>query len=154
MNRIAEAVESEGIYKSIIEAQRAAPEATGADAIAEAARDVAETLGLKVICAWTSSGSTGLRIARERPRSAILALTPNVDAARQLSLVWGVHPVVTADAQDVDDMAERACSHCFDEGFAGIDQRIIIVAGVPFGSPGATNMVRLAFVKADHATQI
>ena len=77
MNRIAEAVESEGIYPSIIEAQRAAPEATGADAIAEATRDVAETLDLKVICAWTSSGSTGLRIARERPRSSILALTPH-----------------------------------------------------------------------------
>ena len=76
MNRIAEAVESEGIYLSIIEAQRAAPEATGADAIAEATRDVAETLDLKVICAWTSSGSTGMRIARQRPRSAILALTP------------------------------------------------------------------------------
>ena len=77
MNRIAVAVESEGIYASIIEAQRAAPEPTGADAIAEATRDVAETLGLKVICAWTSSGSTGLRIARERPRSSILALTPS-----------------------------------------------------------------------------
>ena len=64
------------IYPSIIEAQRAAPEATGADAIAEATRDVAETLDFKVICAWTSSGSTGLRIARERPRSSILALTP------------------------------------------------------------------------------
>jgi pyruvate kinase len=76
MNRIAEAVESERIYPSIIEAQRAAPEATGADAIAEATRDVAETLDLKVICAWTSSGSTGLRIARQRPRSAILALNP------------------------------------------------------------------------------
>ena len=77
MNRIAEAVESEEIYPSIIEAQRAAPEATGADAIAEATRDVAETLDLKVICAWTSSGSTGLRIARQRPRSSILALTPD-----------------------------------------------------------------------------
>ena len=77
MSRIAEAVESEGIYPSIIEAQRAAPEATGADAIAEATRDVAETLDLKVICAWTSSGSTGLRIARQRPRSAILALDPD-----------------------------------------------------------------------------
>ena len=77
MNRIAEAVELEKIYPSIIEAQRAAPEATGADAIAEATRDVAETLDLKVICAWTSSGSTGLRIARQRPRSSILALTPH-----------------------------------------------------------------------------
>ena len=89
MNRIAEAVESEKIYPSVIEAQRAAPEATGADAIAEATRDVAETLDLKVICAWTSSGSTGLRIARQRPRSAILALTPMESVARRLAIVWG-----------------------------------------------------------------
>ena len=92
MNRIAEAVESEKIYPSVIEAQRAAPEATGADAIAEATRDVAETLNLKVICAWTSSGSTGLRIARQRPRSSILALTPIESVARRLAVVWGVHP--------------------------------------------------------------
>ena len=98
MNRIAEAVESEKIYPSIIEAQRASPEATGADAIAEATRDVAETLDLKVICAWTSSGSTGLRIARQRPRSSILALTPIESVARRLAVVWGVHSVVTDDA--------------------------------------------------------
>ena len=146
MNRIAEAVESEGIYPSIIEAQRAAPEATGADAIAEATRDAAETLDLKVICAWTSSGSTGLRIARQRPRSAILALTPIEAVARRLAVVWGLHPVVTDDARDERDMAERACRHAYIEGFAGEGERIIIVAGVPFGTPGATNNLRIATV--------
>ena len=136
MNRIAEAVESEAIYPSIIEAQRAAPEATGADAIAEATRDVAETLGLKVICAWTSSGSTGLRIARQRPRSAILALTPIEAVARRLAVVWGVHPIVTDDARDERDMAERACRHAYIEGFAGEGERIIVVAGVPVRHAG------------------
>jgi len=91
MNRIAETVESEPIYPSIIDAQRATPEATGADAIAGATRDVADILGAKVICAWTTSGSTGLRIARERPRSSILALTPIAEVARRLAVVWGVH---------------------------------------------------------------
>jgi pyruvate kinase len=148
MNRIAEAVESEGIYPSIIEAQRAAPEATGADAIAEATRDVAETLGLRVICAWTTSGSTGLRIARQRPRSAILALTPREEVARRLAVVWGLHPVVTDDARDERDMADRACRHAYIEGFAGEGERIIIVAGVPFGTPGATNNLRIATVAA------
>jgi pyruvate kinase len=148
MNRIAEAVESEKIYPSIIEAQRAAPEATGADAIAEATRHVAETLDLKVICAWTSSGSTGLRIARQRPRSSILALTPIESVARRLAVVWGVHPVVTDDARDERDMADRACRHAFIEGFAGEGERIIVVAGVPFGTPGATNNLRIATVGA------
>jgi pyruvate kinase len=146
MSRIAEAVESEGIYPSIIEAQRAAPEATGADAIAEATRQVAETLGLKVICAWTSSGSTGLRIARERPRSSILALTPIEEVARRLCVVWGLHPIVTDDARDERDMAERACRHAYIEGFAGAGERIIVVAGVPFGTPGGTNNLRIATV--------
>ncbi len=146
MNRIAVAVELEGIYPSIIEAQRATPEPTGADAIAEATRDVAETLGLKVICAWTSSGSTGLRIARERPRSSILALTPNEEVARRLALVWGVHPIVTDDARDERDMAERACRHAYIEGFAGPGERIIVVAGVPFGTSGGTNNLRIATV--------
>jgi len=100
-----------------------------------------------VICAWTSSGATGLRIARERPRSAILALTPIEEVARRLAVVWGVHPIVTDDARDERDMAERACRHAYIEGFAGQGERIIIVAGVPFGTPGATNNLRVATVE-------
>jgi pyruvate kinase len=151
MNRIAEEVERDGLYPGIIASQRPEPEATGADAMAYATRTAAENLDLKAVVAWTASGATGLRIARERPRMPVLALTPNIDAARRLALAWGVHPVVTADAENVDDMAKRACQHCFGEGFAATDDRIIIVAGVPFGSPGATNMVRLAFVRAEDA---
>lgn len=147
MNRIAEEVERDQVYRAVINAQRAAPEATGADAIAVAARDVAETLDLKAVIAWTSSGSTGLRIARERPQPPILALTPKSETARRLALVWGVHAVITEDARDVDDMADRACKIAHSEGFARAGQRVIIVAGVPFGTPGATNMVRIAFVQ-------
>ena len=149
MNRIAEAVESEGIYPAIIAAQRATPEATGADAIAEATRDVAETLQSKVICAWTASGSTGLRIARERPASSILALTPVVETARRLALAWGVHAVVTEDARDERDMTDRACRHAYIDGFVGVGERVIVVAGIPFGTPGATNNLRIAVVGPD-----
>ncbi|HLH48193.1 MAG TPA: pyruvate kinase, partial [Roseiarcus sp.] len=151
MSRIAEQIESEEIYPAVITAQRASPERTGADAIAVATRDVAETLDLKLICAWTASGSTGLRIARERPRSSIVALTPNIAAARRLALVWGVHAIVTEDARDERDMAERACRLAATEGFAEVGERIIIVAGVPFGTPGATNNMRIAYVEAHDA---
>ncbi|MDP3255794.1 MAG: pyruvate kinase [Bosea sp. (in: a-proteobacteria)] len=150
MNRIAEEVESESVYRSILEAQRAEPEATGADAIAKAAHEIADTLKLKVIAAWTSSGSTAFRIARERPNSTVLALTPNRATARQLTLVWGVHSVVTKDASDNDDMASRACKFAVREKFAKLGDRIIVVAGVPFGTPGATNMARIAFVAKEH----
>jgi pyruvate kinase len=152
MNRIAEAIESEPIYPGIINSQRAAPEKTGADAIAEAARDVADTLGARVICAWTASGTTGLRIARERPESAILALTPIVEIARRLAIVWGVHPVVTDDARDERDMTDRACRHAYIDGFAAEGERIIVVAGVPLGTPGSTNTLRIAKVGKDGGT--
>lgn len=150
MNRIAEEVEGESVYRSILDAQRAEPEATGADAIAKAAHEIADTLNLKAIAAWTSSGSTAFRIARERPNSTVIALTPNRATARRLTLVWGVHAIVTKDASDLDDMASRACKFAVRENYARLGDRIIVVAGVPFGTPGATNMVRIAFVAEEH----
>ncbi|HVZ54074.1 MAG TPA: pyruvate kinase [Pseudolabrys sp.] len=149
MNRIAEEVESEAIYRNLIAAQRMQPEATGADAIADAARHIADTLDLAAVICWTSSGSTGLRMARERPRPPIVALSPNLSTGRRLSVVWGVHSVVTEDARDQDDMVDRACRIVFKEGFARQGQRVIVVAGVPFGTPGATNMLRIAYVGSD-----
>jgi pyruvate kinase len=151
MSRIAEEVETDTVYRSIINAQRAeAPNPTSADAIAVAARDVAQTLHCKAIIAWTSSGATALRIARERPASPILALTPNRDTARRLALVWGVHALETRDASDIEDMVNRACEHSMSEGFGSSGDRVIIVAGMPFGSPGATNMIRIAHLGDRH----
>ncbi len=154
MNKIAEEVERDAYFRSIINAQRATPEATGADAIAVAARNVAETLDLKAIVAWTSSGATALRIARERPAAPILALTPSADTAGRLAIAWGVHAVVTKDANDIDDMSARAAKFASREGFAKAGERIIIVAGVPFGTPGATNMVRIAFIENEVAADV
>ena len=149
MNRIAEEVEKDPLHHTIIQAQRADPESTGADAIAAAARQIAETLELAAIVCWTFSGSTALRVARERPHSPIVAISPNVATARRLSVVWGVHCIVAEDAHDQDDMVERACRLAFKDGFARAGQRVIVVAGVPLGTPGATNMLRIAFVGAE-----
>ncbi len=146
MNRIAEEVENDGMYLPSLHVLHTEPEATGADAIAAAARQVAETLDLAAIVCWTSSGSTGLRVSRERPKCPIVAISPAETAGRKLSLVWGIHCVVAEDARDQDDMVERACQIAFKEGFAKAGQRIIVVAGVPLGTPGATNMIRVAFV--------
>jgi pyruvate kinase len=151
MNRIAEEVESEDGYRTIIQAHHAEPEATGADAIAAAARQIADTLDLSAIVCWTSSGATALRVARERPQVSIVAISPNLSTGRRLSVVWGVHCVVAEDAHDQDDMVERACRLAFKDGFAKAGRRVIIVAGLPLGTPGATNMIRIAFVGADEA---
>ena len=151
MNRIAEEVEGDALYRTIVDAQRSAPEATGADAIAAAARQIAETLELSAIICWTSSGATGLRVARERPKSPIVAISPKLSTGRRLALAWGVHSIVAEDARDLDDMVDRACRLAFRDGFSNPGQRAIIVAGVPLGTPGATNMLRIAFVGADTA---
>jgi pyruvate kinase len=153
MSRIAEECERDSIYWSIITAERTEPEATGSDAIAAGAHQIADTLGLKAMAAWTFSGSTAFRLARERPNSTVIALTPNIDTARRLTLVWGVHPIRTKDASDIDDMASRACKFAVREGFSQVGDRVIVVAGMPFGTPGATNMVRIAFVSQEHAAK-
>lgn len=153
MNRIAEEVELDQNYWSIVRTLNAEPEATGSDAIAAASHQIADTLNLKTVAAWTFSGSTAFRIARERPNSTVIALTPSIDTARRLALVWGVHSIRTKDANDIDDMAFRACKFAVREGFSSVGDRVIIVAGMPFGTPGATNMVRIAFINQEHAAQ-
>ena len=149
MNRIGEEVERDPTYRAVLSAQRAEPENTVGDAIADAARQIAETLELSAIICWTSSGSTAIRVARERPKPPTVAITPNVATGRKLSLVWGVHCVIAEDAHDQDDMVSRAGSIAFRDGFAKAGQRVIIVAGVPLGIPGTTNMVRIASVGPD-----
>jgi pyruvate kinase len=146
MDRIAQEVEQDANYDAIIHAQRMEPEATGADAISAAARNVAETLNLAAIVCYTGSGSTGLRAARERPRQPIVALTPIAATGRRLAVVWGLHCVLTSDAENLEEMVEKACRIAYREGFAQPGQRVIISAGVPLGTPGATNMLRVAYV--------
>jgi pyruvate kinase len=146
MDRIARQVEGDPYYRSIVDAQRIEPESTTADAIMHASREVAHTIRAACIISWTSSGSTALRAARERPGMPIIALTPSLQTGRRLALAWGLHCVVTEDAHDMEDMTDRACRFAFREGFAQPGQRIVVSAGVPLGTPGATNMLRVAFV--------
>jgi pyruvate kinase len=151
MNKVAVAVENDVNYRSIIRAQAAEPEATAADAISAATRQVAETLDLAAIVTYTASGSTAIRAARERPSKPILALSPNVRTVRRLAVVWGVHCVESPDAQSLEDMVDRACVVAYREGLARPGDRIAITAGIPLGTPGATNMLRIAFVRQDGA---
>ena len=149
MASIASTVERDPYYSNIIHAQRPKPEPTGADAISLASREIAETLKLSAIVCYTGSGNTGLRAARERPDVPVLALSPIIETARRLSVVWGLHCVVTEDARDLDDMVNRACRIVHHEGFGTPGDRVIITAGVPLGTPGATNMLRIAYIASD-----
>jgi pyruvate kinase len=149
MDRIAQRVERDPTYAGIIHAQRSEPEATGADAISAAARQIAETLNLSAIVTYTASGTTGLRAARERPRVPIIALSPVLGTARRLSLLWGTHCVVSPDASDLDDMVDRACRIAQQEGFGRKGDRVIVTAGVPLRTPGSTNMLRIAYITTE-----
>src|SRR5512146_2838940 len=146
MDRTAFAVENDPLYQSYLEAQRDTPLETTPDAIMQAVHDVTHTIHAKCIVSWTGSGSTGLRAARERPEAPIIALTPSIQTARRLCIAWGLHCVLTEDAHDLDDVVERAAEIAYREGFAKTGERIVVTAGVPLGTPGATNLLRVAFV--------
>ena len=98
--------------------------------------------------------ATAIRVARERPKLPVVAITPNLVTGRKLSVVWGVHCVVAEDAHDQDDMVDRAGSIAFRDGFAKAGQRVIIVAGVPLRIPGTTNMVRIASVGSNRDAEM
>ena len=147
MNRIIERVERDTVWRSTMDANHPEPDPTSADAISAAARQVANTLSAAAIVTYTTSGSTTLRAARERPDVPIIGLTPNQATARRLAVVWGVHSIYTSDANDFEDMTSKAGQHVFYDGFAQAGERIIITAGVPFGTPGATNLIRIARVE-------
>jgi pyruvate kinase len=146
MDRIACSVEDDELYHSIIEAQRGTPEKTTPDAIMAAVHAVTETIDARAIVCWTKSGITAMRAARERSAAPIIAPTPSLETARRLTLVWGTHSVTTEDIRDFDDMVKRASQIARQEGFAQAGERIVITAGVPLGTTGATNMLRVAFV--------
>ena len=87
-----------------------------------------------------------MRAARERPLTPIIAMSPIMATARRLSIVWGLHCVAGKEPDELEDMVDRACQVASGEGLAQPGQRVIVMAGVPLGTPGATNMLRIAFI--------
>ncbi|MGB0921187.1 MAG: pyruvate kinase [Alphaproteobacteria bacterium] len=151
MDRVGRETEADPAYRAVVNQAANPPEPTDADAIAAAARQTAETIGAKAIICYTSSGSTGMRVARERPRVRPVVFTPIAHTARKLALVWGVHCVVTEDADSFSSMVAKACEKAVAEGFAGLGDSIVITAGVPFGTPGRTNIMRIATIREHHS---
>jgi pyruvate kinase len=148
MNRIVARVEHDPLYRSAMDTTLQAPEHTPSDAISLAARQVARTVDAAAIVSYTTSGATALRAARERPDVPILVLTSNLQTARRLALLWGTHCVHTRDVSNFGDMVQKAIRTAHREGFAENGARVVITAGVPFGTPGATNILRIAWVNA------
>jgi len=146
MNRIIARVEHDDLYHRAMDMTRPPPEHTSSDAISAAAHQVARTVGAAAIVSYTTSGATALRAARERPDVPILVLTSNLQTARRLALLWGAHCVHTSDVSNFNDMVRKASGIARDEGLAKDGESVVITAGVPFGTPGATNILRIAWV--------
>ena len=144
MDAVARNVESDSLYRKAIDAGPHLERHTVADAITAAAREVAEATDVKAICCFTHSGTTALLASRERPQVPIIALTPVAGTARRLSLAWGLHCAVTPEVERFKLAVVQASRACRRDGFAEVEDKIIVTAGVPFNTPGSTNILRVA----------
>jgi pyruvate kinase len=145
MDRIIAQTESDPYYREAIAASQETPvNASSADAIGYAMRHVTTLLDAVATVAYTTSGYSALRMARERPGKPILGMTPQPAVARRLALVWGVHPVLCHAVIDAMEVSDLACRTVREEGFGSAGQSIVISAGMPFGTPGTTNLLRIA----------
>jgi pyruvate kinase len=143
MDRIAIAVEADPGYNARIHFTETLPDATTADALSEAADRIAQTVSATAIACFTLSGSTARRLARERPSVPLLVLTPKIATARRLGLLWGAHAVRTRDVGSFEEMVGKAKRMVLRHTVATAGDRVILMAGVPFGTPGSTNVLHV-----------
>ncbi len=153
MHRIICQVEADEHYVDLMNAGRMEPEHTSPGAITAAARQVTQTLNAAAIVTFTTSGSTTMRAARERPNAPIMVITPNIATGRRLGLVWGVHSVVGDFIHSVDDIGDVAVKAAVEAGIGQDGQALVITAGMPFGKVGSTNMVRVVWIGGETGTQ-
>ena len=143
MDRIIRAVEDDADYWLNLPRDMTPPQATTADAIALSARNIADVIGCAAVVAFTATGSTAYRVARERPRCGVIGLTPVEPTARRLALVWGTRAMVIDDIESVEEMVDKADAAVRTLGAAGPGDRVAIIAGIPFGRAGKTNTIRV-----------
>jgi pyruvate kinase len=149
MNRIATSVEQDPGYGARVHFTQTLPDPTTADAIAQAVNTMVGTVGAAAIVCFTSSGSTARRLSRERPAVPMMVLTPSERTARRMGLLWGAHAVRTRDVSSFEEMIAKAKRMALRHGIAKGGQRIVITAGVPFGTPGSTNVIHIVRLVGD-----
>ena len=149
MDRIAMSVESDPSYQARIHFTQTRLEATTADALAGSARQIATTVTAKAMVCYTSSGSTARRIARERPSVPTLAMSASLHTSRRMGLIWGVHAVHTRDVSSFEEMVEKGKRMALRHKLAQGGDRVIVMAGVPFGVSGSTNVLHVVRLTGD-----
>jgi len=149
MHRIAMQVENDTYYKQRVHLAEINPDQTTADALAKACSSIADTVTLAGIIVFTGSGSTARRVARERPSVPMLVLTPSQKTARKSALLWGAHAVYTRDIGSFEEMIGKGKRMALRHGFGTAGSKLVTLAGVPFGAPGATNLLHVVTLKGD-----
>lgn len=149
MHRIAGQVEGDPMYGDRVHFTEVRPDATTADALALASARIAETVNVAGIIVFTGSGSTARRVARERPSVPMLVLTPQQKIARRLALLWGAHAVHTKDIGSFEEMIAKGKRMALRHGFGGAGSKLVALAGVPFGTPGSTNLLHVVTLTGD-----
>lgn len=149
MHNIAAQVERDEGYKERVRLLDTPPDATTSDALAHSCMTIAETVPISAITVFTSSGSTARRVARERPGTPMLVLTPSMKTARRVALLWGAHAVATKDIGSFEEMIAKGKRMALRHGFGSAGSKQIVLAGVPFGTPGATNLLHVVTLAGD-----
>jgi pyruvate kinase len=149
MDRIAVSAERDPSYPARIHFTQTRLEATTADALAGSARQIATTISATAMLCYTSSGSTARRIARERPSVPLLAMSASQHTARRMGLLWGVHAIHTRDVTNFEEMVEKAKRMALRHQLAKGGDRVIIMAGIPFGTAGSTNVLHVVRLIGD-----
>jgi pyruvate kinase len=149
MDAIATQVENDEDYKARVRFLDTPPDATTSDALSHACMTIADTLPISAITVFTTSGSTARRVARERPATPMLVLTPSLRTARRMGLLWGAHAVTTKDVVSFEEMIGKGKRMALRHGFGVAGSKMIVLAGVPFGTPGSTNVLHVVSVTGD-----
>lgn len=149
MHRIAAQVERDDAYRERVRFLDTPPDQTTADALAHACMTIADTVPIGAITVFTGSGSTARRVARERPSVPMLVLTPSMKTARRVALLWGAHPVATKDIGSFEEMIAKGKRMTLRHGFGKAGTKLIALAGVPFGTPGSTNLLHVVTLAGD-----
>jgi pyruvate kinase len=149
MDRIAKQVEADPDYYARVHFTETRPDATTADALAESSARIAETVDTSAIICFTSSGSTARRISRERPTVPLFVLTPHIETARRMGLLWGAFAVRTQDIGSFEEMVAKGKRMALRYNLGQAGARLIMLAGVPFGTPGSTNVLHVVRLTGD-----
>jgi len=143
MSRIISRTEQHKLYPSLISAVQLVLEQNPPHVVAASAASLATALEASAIVAFTSSGTTAVRVARQRPGVSIIAVTPSEAVARRLCLLWGAHSILSNEIGTYEEMVEQAIAHSLEGEFCGINDHVVVVAGLPFATTGTTNNIRV-----------